>query len=111
MLKEIGTYFTSQCSPYDTPVRWGGEEFAIILPGADIDVAMQIGERVRAAVAGLALPHEQGPFGIVTVSVGIASLIPPADGDPALLLTLADEALYQAKSEGRNRVCASTRSA
>jgi diguanylate cyclase (GGDEF)-like protein len=84
--------------------RYGGEEFVLILPGTALAAAGLVGERLRAAVAGLNEPHVKSSHGIVTVSVGIATLVPTADTPPERLIELADAALYAAKREGRNRV-------
>jgi diguanylate cyclase (GGDEF)-like protein len=85
----------------DLVYRYGGEEFAVLLPGAELDEARAVVERVRVAVAQS--PFRQGDTVLppVTVSVGVSST-PPVDG-PAMVRT-ADGALYAAKSNGRNRV-------
>jgi diguanylate cyclase (GGDEF)-like protein len=87
--------------------RYGGEEFAVLLPGVEGADAVAAAERVRAAVAALALPHEASPLRpIVTISVGAASTRPhPRLGSDALI-EAADRALYEAKAGGRDRVCA-----
>ncbi|SHH64010.1 CHASE domain-containing protein [Massilia sp. CF038] len=86
----------------DTPGRMGGEEFALLLPGADIDAAAAFAERLRQSVAGSPYPGEAGPLA-VTVSIGIASMY-PQDGSADAALKRADRALYRAKEAGRNRV-------
>lgn len=88
----------------DLAARYGGEEFAIILPGADLAEARIVAERARAAVAALALPHLPAGHGIVTVSIGVAAMVPHADLSAAAVFGAADAALYQAKQLGRNRV-------
>lgn len=91
----------------ELPVRLGGEEFAVVLPGYDADLARAAAERVRAAVQALGLPHQGAPLGHVSVSLGSASWVPgagqPLDFDQ--LLERADRALYLAKAAGRNQVC------
>jgi diguanylate cyclase (GGDEF)-like protein len=88
----------------DLVARYGGEEFCVVVPGAGKDQARIAAERLRAAVAGLSEPHAFGTSGVVTVSVGVAAGSPAPVADPAELTKLADEALYEAKRAGRNRV-------
>jgi diguanylate cyclase (GGDEF)-like protein len=85
----------------DCGARYGGEEFAVLLPGSGPDEAFQLGENIRLSVA--ALPAE---YRAVTVSVGVATLIPADDIDHRDLIYAADVALYQAKSRGRNQTVA-----
>jgi diguanylate cyclase (GGDEF)-like protein len=89
----------------DLAARYGGEEMAVLLPNTDSAGAHAVAERMRAAIAALALPHAGSPLGIVTISAGVAALVPRRGVDaPAALLELADRALYAAKEGGRNRV-------
>ena len=89
----------------DVAVRWGGEEFLFILPGAELAAARAVGERIRARVASTKVGREGEPFS-VTVSVGLATLKP---GDSAReVLLRADRDLYRAKASGRNRIVADT---
>ncbi len=89
--------------PGDVGARYGGEEFTVILPHTYPDGAIQVAEAIRNAVAAQRIPHEHGPAGIVTVSVGAASIIPSSGTTMASLLANADQALYAAKSGGRNQ--------
>lgn len=91
--------------PGDLVARYGGEEFAVILPALDVHEAQKIAEAVCQSVRDLNLPHPgSGVRNVVTISVGVAAMIP--DGaDLKQLITQADEALYQAKHQGRDRVC------
>ncbi len=91
--------------PYDWAGRWGGEEFLLALPGATLTEAGAVAERVRAAVAAAALPLPDGRRLHVQVSLGVTSMAPTARQPLDALLQQADEALYRAKREGRNRVC------
>ena len=90
----------------DFAARFGGEEFAVLLQGADLDAAIKVAERLRRAVEELRMPHEKAPRGFVSISVGVASMV-PAKGDMAQqLIELADAGLYEAKARGRNVVVA-----
>ncbi len=82
----------------DLVARYGGEEFMVLLPHCDARGAERVAEAVRLAVEELA----------VTVSAGVASIVPGRDDEPAALVASADRALYRAKRDGRNRVVSST---
>lgn len=85
--------------------RYGGEEFVVVLPGLDADGALQEAERIRTEVSALGIPHTGSSAGaVVTVSLGVASRVPQREEGLYLLLQEADDALYQAKHGGRNRV-------
>lgn len=84
--------------------RFGGEEFAVLLPGAGIDRARELAETIRLAAVSCRLPNPAAPQGLQTVSVGVASLTPAPALHPADLINLADAALYTAKAQGRNQV-------
>jgi diguanylate cyclase (GGDEF)-like protein len=88
----------------DMIARYGGEEFIILLPGLDLSHAKQLAEQLRAAVAGLRIPHAHGPTGHVSISLGVASNRPHLNMRVETLIHRADNALYAAKSSGRNRV-------
>jgi diguanylate cyclase (GGDEF)-like protein len=90
----------------DLPARYGGEEFALLIPGADIDTALKTGERLRRAVDAMCIAHASSPEGQVTISIGVASLIPGVAQDAEHLVEAADIALYAAKRRGRNTVVA-----
>ena len=84
--------------------RFGGEEFAVILPGADRDQAKRTAEAIRRSAFARKLPHPTSPLGVQTVSIGVAALVPES-GQPSMeLVSLADQALYTAKLLGRNQV-------
>jgi diguanylate cyclase (GGDEF)-like protein len=89
----------------DVICRYGGEEFSAILPGADLAVSTRIAERLRAAVSALRRPHSGSDSGIVSVSVGVAAHIPKDSVTASDLVATADIALYEAKMNGRDRVC------
>ncbi|MBX7116957.1 MAG: diguanylate cyclase [Myxococcaceae bacterium] len=91
--------------PGDIVARYGGEEFAFILPATDADGAQRIAENARANVAKLAFPHPKSAIGpIVSISLGVSSLRATFEHSPALLIAQADNALYMAKHQGRDRV-------
>ena len=98
LLHDVGTLLRRTVRAYDILVRWGGEEFLLVLPGVDLEGARLLAERVRAAVEALDT-HGIGP---VTISGGVAGF--ESDYDFAVTLKTADQRLYQAKASGRNRI-------
>ncbi len=88
--------------PSDLLARYGGEEFTAILPQTLAPGALAVAEKLRQAVAALQRPHAASPFGIVTISIGVATLVPPRTTEPTALIQRADRALYAAKASGRN---------
>ena len=105
-LREVAAILDAQVfRPADLASRYGGEEFAVIMPATDLDGALRVADRIREAVVDLGLPHAASPSDHrVTLSVGAASAIPAIGQTPADLLAAADAALYRAKHAGRNRV-------
>lgn len=89
----------------DLIARYGGEEFAAVLPETSTGGALFVAERMKQAIDQLKLPNTGSPFGHITASFGIASVVPKPDTSPLTLLDAADHALYEAKHAGRNRVC------
>ena len=90
--------------PGDLVARYGGEEFAVVLPGTDESGAKAVAEDICQAIRNRRLPHDSNPPGIVTVSIGCATVIPSRGKSPQDLIESADQALYRAKGRGRNRV-------
>jgi diguanylate cyclase (GGDEF)-like protein len=91
--------------PGDLVARYGGEEFAIILPNTPAVGAMQVASEIQTAIERLQLPHQGSlvsPF--VTLSFGIATIVPQVASSPQQLIMSADRALYRAKSKGRNNI-------
>jgi diguanylate cyclase (GGDEF)-like protein len=110
LIAAVAQVLRSQQRPNDIIGRLGGEEFAFVLPGADLDACGRAAERIRAAVEALTIEHEGRRYG-ATLSLGCAAGIPRGPGSRgeaqstlAALLRGADAALYRAKDLGRNRV-------
>ena len=91
--------------PADLVTRYGGEEFAVILPHTDMKGAIILGQLICSVVRKLAIPHSCSPVSsYVTISAGVTTLIPQPGADSQELICLADKALYQAKAAGRDRL-------
>jgi diguanylate cyclase (GGDEF)-like protein/PAS domain S-box-containing protein len=101
VLAMITQTLSSNLREYDFIARWGGEEFLVLLPATDFDVACVVAEKLRSAVQARSHPLA----GTVTVSVGLATAS-PEDLDKEITVMKADEGLYEAKRGGRNRVVA-----
>jgi two-component system, cell cycle response regulator len=102
VLAELGALLTHEMRKTDIIGRWGGEEFVVVLSGADEPGARIAAERIRAAVENLQLCDENGRPVPVRVSIGVACL--ETNDTAEILIGRADRAMYQAKSAGRNRV-------
>jgi two-component system cell cycle response regulator len=104
VLQEFAVRLATNVRAVDLPCRYGGEEFAVVMPETSLEAAKRIAERIRLHVAGS--PFRIGDSGdqlTVTISIGVAASSGPSD-TPDLLLKRADGGLYEAKSGGRNRV-------
>lgn len=88
----------------DVAARFGGEEFAVLLFGAGSDHAARTAQAIMDGLRLAAIPHSDSATGRLTVSIGIATVVPVAGRSPAGLVQLADQALYGAKDAGRNRM-------
>jgi len=103
VLADVARALRDESREIDEPARYGGEELAVVLPGADLEGAYQLAERVRRAVAALEWPLDDGrPPLQVTASFGAAA-VPESARDQATLIAAADSALYAAKRSGKNR--------
>jgi diguanylate cyclase (GGDEF)-like protein/PAS domain S-box-containing protein len=91
--------------PGDLVARFGGEEFVVILPNTESEGAMQVGNEICEALRSRRLPHDGSLPGIITISIGCATLVPEFGKHPPDLIAMADHALYEAKRNGRNQVC------
>jgi diguanylate cyclase (GGDEF)-like protein len=92
--------------PADLVARYGGEEFGVILPNTTISGAIEISEQICQAVRDLKIEHKKSrAANYVTLSLGISCLIPTTENKMTEFIEMADKALYQAKHQGRNRVC------
>jgi diguanylate cyclase (GGDEF)-like protein len=90
--------------PTDLLARYGGEEFAVVLPNTTLEGAIIVAQAMQLAVQRLAVPHVQSQIGqIVTISLGVAHLFSPTQSTDDLIIS-ADQALYEAKSQGRDRI-------
>ena len=88
----------------DVLARFGGEEFAVVLPNTDASGAIELAEQIRIAVRAAAITHAGVEAGVFTVSIGSASTLPQREEPATILLAAADHALYKAKRGGRDRV-------
>ncbi|PKM21959.1 MAG: GGDEF domain-containing protein [Gammaproteobacteria bacterium HGW-Gammaproteobacteria-14] len=103
-LRDIARAISSEAArPQDLVARYGGEEFIVMLPWADEAAAAHMAERLLQAVRDLALPHAASSCGdVVTISAGVMTVIPEQYLAMEKLISAADNALYQAKRDGRN---------
>ncbi len=103
LLSAFGRLLQASCRPEDIACRYGGEEFVLVLPEADVAAARERAQSILANTARMVVSHQGMPLGRVTVSIGLAML--PADGNNSTaLIEAADKALYRAKAAGRNQV-------
>ena len=87
-------------------VRYGGEEFIVLLNETMLEEALKTARKILDEITYLEIPHERSTISkIITVSIGVATVLPDLKSGPEYLLKSADQALYRAKNSGRNRVC------
>ncbi|PSN77336.1 diguanylate cyclase, partial [filamentous cyanobacterium CCP4] len=104
-LRQVALAIAQACKrPSDLVARYGGEEFAVILPNTDAEGAIAVAEAIQASIAALQLPHPRSQDSLVTLSFGIATLVPSKQISCETLIALADQGLYRAKAQGKNCV-------
>ncbi|MEX6500891.1 sensor domain-containing diguanylate cyclase [Pseudomonas zhanjiangensis] len=105
-LRQVGDVLKScQQREGDTACRYGGEEFAIILPDTDLEGAMHVADEVQRQIDELNIEHPASPLGRLSLSIGVAVAQPGSGEQPESLVAHSDQALYRAKHAGRNRTC------
>ncbi len=104
VLQTVGAQLKDQARGGDAVYRYGGEEFLCIFPEQSMDAAGGAAERMRSGMESLAVQHADSPYGVLTLSAGVAMLDPNKPRTVREVLKEADEALYRAKQLGRNRV-------
>jgi diguanylate cyclase (GGDEF)-like protein len=107
VLRAVGNCLETTFRNEDVPCRFGGEEFIVLLPGADAALAARRAEQIRSKVEAIVVRYIEKNLPKITISIGVA-VFPEAGDNPQLVLKAADEALYRAKENGRNRVELST---
>ncbi|MFQ5950310.1 MAG: GGDEF domain-containing protein, partial [Nitrospiria bacterium] len=105
VLQTVSRRLLENLRPMDTVARFGGEEFAVILPNSSSADAINVAERLRARIAGEEILITEKIILQVTVSIGVSCTTPWSQTAPGTLVELADRNLYYAKTNGRNRVC------
>lgn len=103
VLQEVGEKIRNTIRRLDTPCRYGGEEFVILLPETDSVAAVMIGGRLQKVIEDTIVETEKGPV-FITISIGIATLSEEDHAEIDMLIEQADKALYEAKKAGRNQV-------
>jgi diguanylate cyclase (GGDEF)-like protein/PAS domain S-box-containing protein len=108
VLRETGASLTKGIRAEDFVCRFGGEEFVVILPTADLEAALARAESLRSKMRDLTILHQGKPMGMITISVGVAAF-PEHGTSPKELMAAADAALYEAKHRGRDQVVAAAK--
>ncbi len=104
VLQHLADSLKQLSRPYDILCRYGGEEFLIILPKIDLSTAMTVAEKYRMNISESVVTYEQHKINL-TVSIGVTEVLPESAESHDRIIGRADEALYQAKEQGRNRIC------
>ena len=104
-LRKVARLLSSNVSRAgDLVARYGGEEFVVLIAETDVANAMALAELIRASQEAARLPHVKSSLGCITLSIGVVVLIPNGDQTTEMIIRMADDAMYQAKMEGRNKV-------
>ncbi|HEX3418657.1 MAG TPA: diguanylate cyclase [Stellaceae bacterium] len=103
VLRAVGNCLENLFRNEDVPCRFGGEEFVVIMPGADAAAALHRAEQLRSKIEDIVVRYLEKNLPRITVSIGVA-VFPEAGDNPQTVLKAADQALYRAKEKGRNRV-------
>jgi two-component system chemotaxis family response regulator WspR len=105
-LRQVAKAIRASCSrPSDLPARYGGEEFALVLPNTSPGGARLLAEKLRQTVVGMNIPHIAPVEGsVLTISIGLATVVPGVGSHSRQLIQSADQGLYAAKNSGRNQV-------
>ncbi|MGM3306620.1 diguanylate cyclase domain-containing protein [Anabaena sp. WFMT] len=106
-LRQVAQAMVQSCNrPADLVARYGGEEFVILLPNTDLEGAIYITKKIQQEIARIAIPHQCSLASeLVTLSIGIVSIIPTDETAQEDMIAAADQALYRAKALGRNTFC------
>ena len=110
VLRSIGARMNEVLTGSETACRFGGEEFAVLVPEADLERTVAVAEDLREAIAATQVRYLDGPLPRITISAGV-SAYPVCGSSPQTLLKRADDALYRAKGDGRNCVRSEVNSA
>ena len=103
-LRAVAQAIAGVCRASDMVARYGGEEFVLVAPASDLANATRLAQRAIDAVNALNIEHSKSEFGRITLSAGVAALVPGPGTSAQVLLAAADAGLYKAKAQGRNRV-------
>ncbi|WP_427162753.1 diguanylate cyclase domain-containing protein [Aliinostoc sp. HNIBRCY26] len=106
-LQKVGTVLSKTAEKHrDLVARYGGEEFAVIMPDTHASGAIYVAQAMQSGVSHLRIAHEKSEVSqYLTLSMGVATITPGWEVSPSDLIAAADKALYQAKAQGRNRIC------
>ncbi|WP_461833397.1 GGDEF domain-containing protein [Desulfothermus sp.] len=105
VLKKVSNVLSKNANRFhEIAARYGGEEFVLLLPHVSLEEALKLAEKIRREVRALEIDHNFSSHGVITVSIGVCSVIPRSNIKKEDLLLAADEAMYHSKNMGKNRV-------